>query len=64
MKKWLKIDKPACDCTHTLSMLFLTLASSRKPKNVLPGVSCPCTRTWMRWKDKQLFAVPEGEDHR
>lgn len=64
MKPWRKIDKPACGCTRTLSMYCACLVSLRKPKAVLPGVSCPCGRTWFRYSDKQLFAVPEGEDHR
>jgi hypothetical protein len=58
MKRWEKINKPVCNCTHTLSMFSLVLVSVKKPKVVLPGVLCPCGKTWYRWKDGQLFRVP------
>jgi hypothetical protein len=63
-KPWEKIGRPACACTHTLSLYGATLCSVRKPRAVLPGVSCPCGRTWYRYRDGQLFRVPQGQDHR
>jgi hypothetical protein len=63
VKRWEKIDKPACSCTHTLSLYSLVLVSITRPKTVLPGTTCPCGRTWFRWTDRQLFRVPvEKED--
>ena len=64
MKRWKKIDRPVCDCTHSLSLFCVTLASTRKPREVLPGCTCPCGKTWLRWRDNQLFRVPNKEDHR
>jgi hypothetical protein len=64
VKPWEKIHTPVCACTHTLSLYCVTLVSTRKPRAVLPGVTCPCGRTWYRWRDGQRFRVPEGENHR
>lgn len=60
LKAWSPIKKPACDCTETLSYYCATLASAVKPKIVLPGVECPCGRTWLRLQDKALFITPES----
>jgi hypothetical protein len=64
MKRWLKVERPACSCTRSLSLFLAALASTRTPAAVLPGVCCPCGRTWLRLRDGQLFRVPDGEDHR
>lgn len=46
---------PDCTCEYTLSIFCAILVSSRLPAKMLPGVHCPCGKTFFRYKDKQLF---------
>lgn len=61
--KWERIEKPACSCTHALSLFCAVLVSLDKPEEVLPGVECHCGKTWIRLKDNALFAIPDKEPH-
>lgn len=59
-KHWKPIKRPACDCTHGLSTFCWILVSLNIPDKLLPGVQCFCGRTWIRIRDRKLFATPEG----